>query len=870
MNFLERFEGYTDLGLHGVRLPHFKIEDKYYRKLNVDPGVDNYTFLVELCKHGAKNRGLSKLNNYKDYKARIKTELDLFKELGYVDYLLLVWDVINFAHDNGIATGIGRGSCGGSLTLYLMGVTGIDPIKHGLYFERFVSKARSKSTVVDGVTYFDGSLLPDIDTDFDYLRRQEVLEYVQNKFKGRTCKILTVGTLQGKAVIKETTKICGGYTDQEANLVSNRIDKVFGSVQHISEAINEGLKNWVKQEKREFQFMSNAEIAKVACKIEGLPKNFGVHASAMGVSYQPLNELCPVQLTKDGELVSSYTKNDIENLCVKLDVLGLKTMTVLSNLSKQTGIDLDSVDIDDPEMYKAINGWQNNMYGIFQLEGHTALKALMQVKPDSIEDISAINALARPGGMAHIPAFARRKNGEEEVPELHPELDKITKDTYGFIIYQEQIMRAFHLVFGFTLEEAEIIRRIIGKKKVEQIKEWQPKIYEAGKRKGLSEEIIDKFWKDVEASSNYSFNKSHSMAYSILAMQCAYFKWKYPTEFFCEYLKIAKFASNADGGPQGEIAKITQELNVFGITLERPDLMKSQMDFNIESSKSIRYGLVSIRGIAEKKKEALLSFRGEYSNKFEMFQAAKNSGLDIGSMSALIQAGAMASTNEKRCWNVLEAQVWNLLTDREKKYFLHYGEDHNYKLFDMLKWFVETDKKDEKGKKSILTNKRYDTIKNNSNKYVEIWKNNKQQEDLANWFFERKLLGFSYSGKLNEILSGHISNLMDMSNFTYEVDGQQCNYVGIVTDVMNRKSKNGKNMLRLTLEDTNALVTAIFYDKSYDKWALKNKDEKDKVKLPKTDSIVLITGQKSKGDAIFINSLRVLDEKIYLKLSDLK
>jgi DNA polymerase-3 subunit alpha len=505
-SFIEKTQACKKTTLDGLRLPSFEIDDKYYNKLKIKDKITNDKFLRLLCENGLKSRGLLGKENLQVYRDRLDRELSLFEDLGYVDYFLLIWDIVNFAREKDIAVGIGRGSGVSSLTLYCLGITGVDPIKYNLIFERFVSRARAKSKIIDGVRYFEGDL-PDVDIDFCYVRRPEVLNYIKDRFKGKTCKVLTVGTLQGKLVVKECCKIAGGYDDASSTLVSSKITKEHGAVQHISEAVKDGLEEWVREPRKKYQYKSNLEVAKIAEKIEGLPKNFGVHASAMGVSYYDLDGYCPVQLTKDGELVSGYTKKDIEEMLVKVDVLGLKTMTVLDRLMKSTGIKLEEIDIDDFGVFEAISSWNGYNYGLFQLEGYAASGAMRKVIPSSINDLSAINALARPGGMAFINGYSKRKNDGDEIPKLHPELDMVTEDTFGYIIYQEQIMRAFHDVFGFTLEEAETIRRIIGKKLTEKIKEWKPKIIEAGKEKGVSEEVTNDFWEAVDASSSYSFNK---------------------------------------------------------------------------------------------------------------------------------------------------------------------------------------------------------------------------------------------------------------------------------------------------------------------------------------------------------------------------
>jgi len=492
--------------ISGLRLPEFKIEERYYKEMGVDSSISNSEFLKVLCRKGFKDKGVGKFPNKQEYVDRIKRELSLFDELGYTDYFLLIWDIVNFARVNDIAVGVGRGSGVSSLTLYFLGITGVDPIKYGLLFERFVSKARAKSQVIDGIRYFDGDL-PDVDIDFCFVNRSRIIDYIKERFSGKTCKILTVGTLQGKACIKEVCKVAGGYAEEDANVVSSKIDKVSGKVQHISKAIEEGLSDWVNEKRQEYRHQDNRTIAEIATKIEGLPKNFGVHASAMGVSCKDLEGYCPIQLTKDGELISGYTKDDVEQMLVKVDVLGLKTMTILDCLSKSTGVKLSDIDVEDPKLYEAIRSWGNYTYGLFQLEGYAANRALNKVLPENLNDVSAINGLARPGAMSFIDEYSDRKNGHKQRPRIYPSLDKITDDTHGIIIYQEQVMKAFNEVFGFSLEDAEVIRRVIGKKKTEEVKVWKPRVLEAGIKNGIPESVTEDFWKVVEDSSNYSFNK---------------------------------------------------------------------------------------------------------------------------------------------------------------------------------------------------------------------------------------------------------------------------------------------------------------------------------------------------------------------------
>ena len=343
MNFLEDIKPYENAVLPGVRLPQIKIQNKYYKELNIAEDCDNFTFLKALCS--------SKLTAFqsesKEYKDRMKMELDIFRELEFVDYILLNWDVLNYCHQNNIPTGPGRGSAAGSLILFLIGVTKVDPIKYGLFFERFVSKSRAKKIEKDGITYLEGSLLPDVDNDISYDRRPEVIKYIEEKHKGKTSKILTLNTLSGKLCIKECGKIVGEYSESEVNEVSDNIPKNFGKVLPLKDAYlqNDKFKEWVQES-------ANVNIFKIARKIEGLNKNTGVHPSGIAISFYDIEEVCPIQKTGDGDLVSGYDMNYVAELMVKFDVLGLRTLTVVNETCKQLGIETSSLKVDDPSIYE--------------------------------------------------------------------------------------------------------------------------------------------------------------------------------------------------------------------------------------------------------------------------------------------------------------------------------------------------------------------------------------------------------------------------------------------------------------------------------------------------------------------------------------
>ena len=290
-SFIEDFEVYNDCAPPGVRLPEIKIENRHYENLSIKNDCSNFEFLKHLCKKGLKDKKINEFSNKKIYISRLKMELDILNDLGFVDYILLNWDILNYCHENDIPVGPGRGSAAGSLVLFLIGVTSVDSVKYELFFERFVSKSRAKKTVKNGITYLDGSLLADVDNDIAYEHRQKVIEYIEKKYPSRTCKILTLNTLSGKLCIKECGKIVGEKTEQDVNAVSDMIPKKFGKIPPLREAYKESsrFKEWADE---------NNSVYVIAKKIEGLNKNTGVHPSGIAISHQKISEICPIPMLR--------------------------------------------------------------------------------------------------------------------------------------------------------------------------------------------------------------------------------------------------------------------------------------------------------------------------------------------------------------------------------------------------------------------------------------------------------------------------------------------------------------------------------------------------------------------------------------------
>jgi DNA polymerase-3 subunit alpha len=846
-NFSSKFED-VDLGLHGVRLPEFTIESSSKRHLNLSEDVTNYDFLRALSLNGFKELKIDKsLPEYKKYVDRAKYELETLRELGFIDYILLVWDVINFCKTNNIPIGLGRGSAAGSLILYLIGVTRIDPVKYNLYFERFISKIRAKKQVIDGITYLDGSLMCDVDLDICYYNRHKVLEYLENKFRGKTSKILTLNTLSGKLLIKECGKIIGEKTEEEMTMISSLIPKIFGQVKDITTAYEEvpKFKEWCDE---------NKEVYEIALKLRDLIKNKGVHPSGVLLSYDDLEKVCPTEFSSDKEPVSSFDMNWVSVFNIKLDILGLRSVSVVHDVCKNIGIKIQDIDLNHESIYRNLQDLKSP-HGLFQIEADTNFKVCQKVKPKNLEELSGVLALARPGALQFVDKYAKYTNtGDYE--GIHPFFDDTLKHTGGVALYQEQLMQMAHKI-GFTLDEAEILRRIVGKKKIDEIKAWQKKIESKIKQNKLPKEVGEILWKIMEDSANYSFNKSHSLAYAALAAVTIYLKFNYPQQFFLSLLKM----SRNEPDPIGEISKIQKEMHEFGIELLPPHIIKSDMDFSIED-KDIRFGLLSIKGISDKSIEKLNSFRNKYSNKFEIFQAAEEADLNIGVLSALIQAGALSGFNQSRSKIVLEAQLWNVLTSKEKKYVISFAEKFDYDLIKIIKHLNKfTDEKNH----IVIKDTRLNTIKNKYDPYLKIYNQNSKSESFANWYYEKKLLGYTYNKNLKEIFSEKRENLKYIYDLAEEPINSKIAFVGQIEEVYSGVSKNEKKTryVRLKISDETSSINALIFNDNIENNKLLNN------KAFEEGNIVIVKGLK-KNDCIFADLVAIQDHEIYMKLNDLK
>lgn len=857
MNFLDKFEAYDYPKFGYVRLPEIKITDDERKAVDAPPDCSNFDFLKILARKGFNDK-ISQ-ENRKLYGERARRELAMFEKLGFVDYVLLVWKTTFYCDTNAIARDYGRGSAAGSLIFYLLGITNIEPIRYDLFFERFVSETRAKSKMIDGVLHVDGGLAPDVDIDIEQNKRPQVIEYLKNLYPARVCKIATLSTLSGKSLMKEVGKVVGDQKEEDMKAVANMIPKRFGIVKDIESAYTDDkkFKEWCD---------TNARVYSIALKLRDIIRNKGSHPSGFVIAYDPIADFLPLELVnkpkgQEGkEIAASVTMDYIAYLTIKLDLLGIRCCSVVSAVVKELGIDINTINIDsDPIIYDNL---QNIItpHGIFQLEAPTVLQVCQKVKPKCLNELSDIVAIARPGALSFLEEYVEHKD-----TPIHPLFDPILKSTRNVCLYQEQMMQLSHAI-GFTLDEAEQLRRIVGKKKREEIAVWEEKVNDKIKENNLPPELGTLLWKILNDSANYSFNKSHAISYAALAALTTYLKFKYPLQFYCALLNEV----NNEPKPLEEISKIQPELRYFGIKLLPPNLVKSDIGFKIEDN-NIRFGLSSIKGVSEKTSDKIMNFKHPYSNKFELFEGAANAGLSIGVLSALIQSGCLDGIDPtlSRAALTTEAQLWNLLTGKgEKAICLAVGQDYGYNLKRTLEYVRSAT--NPKGK-PYIKDSRWETIMKRYQEYKEIYKMNKPNQRLADFFYERMLLGYSYSSTLIDIFRDSHSNLMTLEEVVNcEVD-DLVSFMGVVSEKVFEgvsQSEKKTKYARWTIADESGRITCLLFNqKDADNIELAKRSNTGK--LPAQESIVYCYGVK-KDDAVFLKQITSQSIKIYTKFGDVK
>ncbi|MDE1548972.1 DNA polymerase III subunit alpha [Jeotgalibaca caeni] len=582
-------------------------------------------YLLEQCLAGLNERVPEA---GKEYQERITYELAVINEMGFNDYFLIVWDVMDFARKKGIFPGAGRGSAAGSLVAYALRITHVDPIAYNLLFERFLNRERYN--------------MPDIDLDFPDDRRDEVLRYVRDKYgHDHVAQIMTVGTLAAKMSLRDTGRVFG-LTPAEAGKWSNAVPAQLGIQLRDAYRSSKELQKLVGESKR------NRLLFETAVKIEGVPRHLSTHAAGIVISDRPLVETIPLQ-QREGELfLTQYQMGDVEEIgLLKMDFLGLKNLTILNNavqLTKQEGaqaLDIFSIPLDDDETLALFRRGDTN--GIFQFESAGIKNVLRKLEPTSFEDLVAVNALYRPGPMEQIDTFIKRKKGLEPIVYPHEDLHSILDVTYGIMVYQEQVMQVASALAGFSLGEADLLRRAIGKKQKDALDREKERFVEGAFQKGYTREKAEEVYRYIERFANYGFNRSHSVAYSFIAYQMAYMKVHYPAVFFAALLNSVNTHSD-------KMQEYMLELKKHHIPLAYPHINTSGWRFSMKEGK-IQFGFGSIKGLRRDFVKEILTERkehGEYQDLVQFLRRISPKWLKEEVIQPLIMSGFFDSFGYNR------------------------------------------------------------------------------------------------------------------------------------------------------------------------------------------------------------------------------
>ncbi|HVZ39573.1 MAG TPA: DNA polymerase III subunit alpha [Candidatus Kapabacteria bacterium] len=578
-----------------------------------------------------------------DVRERTEFELDVITRMGYSGYFLIVQDFIQAARDRGVSVGPGRGSAAGSIAAYAMGITNIDPIKYDLLFERFLNPDRVS--------------MPDIDVDFADDKREAVIDYVKEKYgHDAVAQIITFGTLSSRAVLKDVGRVLG-IPLSTINSITEKITVKFGRVQSLKEAIEQNPElRWVK-DSDDAQLHKLIEYSQV---LEGFCRNASLHAAGVVIAPGPLEEYIPLYKTPDSGLASQYTMNDLEDAgLLKMDFLGLRTLTIIVNTLElirqrhEIEIDIDAIPMEDAKTYELVG--KGATTAVFQFESPPMQEYLKQLKPSVLDDLIAMNALYRPGPMDNIPDFIDRKWGRKPIEYLHPMLEPILGKTYGICVYQEQIMQIAQQLGGFTLAQADTLRRAMGKKQIQYMEQMKEIYFEGCSKNGIDKKTANEIWDMMVKFADYGFNKSHSAAYAYVAYQTAWLKANYMAEFMAANM-------TAESGDLAKVVKLIDECRKFDIKVLPPDVNESLVDFSV-TDHGIRFGMAAIRNVGASAVEAILKQRDADGPFLSLFDFARrmagNQLINKRLLESLILSGAFDSmhANRQQCWAAIDAAL---------------------------------------------------------------------------------------------------------------------------------------------------------------------------------------------------------------------
>ena len=766
-----------------TKLPHFDVPE----------GYDSWTYLNKLCHEGLVRRYPDK---HEELLPKLDYELSVIQKMGYVDYFLIVWDFINYARTHGIPVGPGRGSAAGSLVSYTTGITNIDPIRYNLLFERFLNPER--------VT------MPDIDIDFCYERRSEVIDYVIEKY-GKDCvtQIVTFGTLAARGVIRDVGRVmdlpynfCDTIAKNIPNELNITIDKAL--------IMNPELRSMYESDE------TVKRLIDMAKRLEGLPRHTSMHAAGVVISQKAMDEYVPLSRSSDGTITTQFVMTTIEELgLLKMDFLGLRTLTVISDavklVEKNHGIkiDVDNIDYNDKKVLDSIGTGRCD--GVFQLESAGMKNFMKELKPQSLEDVIAGISLYRPGPMDFIPKYIKGKNEPESVTYVCKELEPILEPTYGCIVYQEQVMQIVQNLAGYTMGQADNIRRAMSKKKQYVIDaERQNFVYgneEQGIKgciaNGISEQAANQIYDSMVDFAKYAFNKSHAAAYAVVAYQTAYLKYYYPVEFMA-----ALMTSVIDN--TRKVAEYIYSCRQMGIKVLSPDINEGEGRF-LATKDGIRYGMYAIKSIGRQVIDIILAEReanGKYITLSDFLSRVAGREVNKRAVENLIKAGACDGLDGNRQQMLL---VYNTLIDnlnQEKKNSLA-GQ---MSLFDLV---------------SEEEKKAYEVRFPNVEEYTKEIKLGFEKEVLGIYLSGHPLE--EYEEKWRKNISAVTADFMldEETNAVKIKDNQSVVIGGIITEKTIKYTKQNKAMAFITVEDLFGTVEVIIFPRDYEKYSrYLNEDEK--------------------------------------------
>lgn len=754
----------------------FDFKTYHFPKFALPEGAELTQYLEQKARAGLESRWPLILRSHSrdeetlqaEYESRLVEELSLIKSMGFAGYFLIVADFIGFAKSQKIPVGPGRGSAAGSLVAYVLNITDIDPLVHGLLFERFLNPERIS--------------MPDMDIDFCMRRRDEVIRYVAEKY-GNVSQIITFGKMKARAVVRDVGRVMGmpyGDVDRIAKLIPATINMTLAQALEIEPKLKDEVKRSAEVKR----------LIEIARSLEGFPRHASTHAAGVVISDRPLYEFLPLYLGQHDEVVTQYDMKAVEKVgLIKFDFLGLKTLTVIDDavklIEKRHGVKLsvDSLPVDDALVYSELS--EGDTAGIFQLESSGMTDLVMRLKPSVFADLVALVALFRPGplGSGMVDDFINRKHGKTPIRYEIRELEPILKDTYGVIVYQEQVMQIANRLAGFSLGEADILRRAMGKKKAEEMAKQKERFVAGCVANKISKAKAEKLFDLIAKFAEYGFNKSHSAAYAMVAYQTAYLKFHYPTEFMAALLTSEK--DNAD-----KILQYISDCKGRGIRILPPDVNESDKDFSVVGENQIRFGLAAVKNVGGSAIENIVAAReqaGPFTSLFDFCERVDSRRANKRVVESLIKCGAFDLTGAPR------AAMFESL-DRAMEMAASHQRDRmtgQSRIFDLL------DSKTDASPAKLVD--------------VPEWP---ERQLLA---FEKESLGFYITGhplaQFETLLKQYAS--FDTASLAEVKDKQEVRIGGVAAKLREITTKRGDRMGFVTLEDLKGSVEVVVFSDVY-------------------------------------------------------